>query len=108
VLISQFLGQQSATDARRLVDVFRASIRAVQAKLKQASRVAIDQIFDDGYSKLSQFGWIRKLWHVMIEFDPVGETGSDDLSTFEAELIRCKIQTGHSLHILQTIANTSS
>jgi hypothetical protein len=54
-----------------LVDIFRDSIIAVQTKLKEASRVAIDEIFDDGYTKLSQFGWIRKLWHVMIEFDPV-------------------------------------
>jgi hypothetical protein len=38
----------------------------------------------------------------------LGETGSDDLSTFDAELIRCKIQDCQRPHILWIAVNMNS
>jgi hypothetical protein len=70
LLLNQLM-KSSQHHAETLIDLFRDAILALQTKLVDASNAAIDHLFDDGYTKLRNFGWLRKLWHVMVDFDPV-------------------------------------
>eukprot|EP00935_MAST-01C_sp_MAST-1C-sp1_P000241 g241.t1 len=72
LLITQRLADlEHVGNIEEIIDLCQGTLIVVQTKLVEVTQETIEKLFDDGYARLSNFGWLRKLWHVMVEFDPV-------------------------------------